>query len=155
MGRRLRGRLPATPGLLALEGVNTSSLKCKDQQGKAGKALYYNRHHGTKSLSQLVPGEQLLVWNLEARTWRIPAKLVKMLTSRSYIVQLEDGRKLLRNRHQLQVRPAGVTEILLENDDDDVFDTDRMDNVEQQTVNHKNAPGEDIYGESRKGKRRN
>ena len=126
MGRRLRCRLPAIPRLLASEVVDSSSVRRKDQQSKAGQASYYNRRHGTKHLSQLVPGEQLLVWDLERRTWRIPAKLVNRLSTRSYVVQLENGRTLRRNRHQLQARPDGVTEISLEEEDDEVFDENRF-----------------------------
>ena len=44
--------------------------------------------------------------------YRIPASLIKKLGVRSYLVQLESGRKLRRNRQQLQARPDEVSEIL-------------------------------------------
>ena len=158
MGRRLRCRLPAIPRLFASEVVDSSSVRRKDQQSKAGQASYYNRRHGTKHLSQLVPGEQLLGWDLERRTWRIPAKLVKRLSTRSYVVQFENGRTLRRNRHQLQARPYGVTEISLEEEDDEVFDenrfrenggdVDRMDREEEEVVNGEiNEYGPEEQGE--------
>ena len=96
------------------------------------------------------------MWNLEGRTWRIPTKLVKRLSTRSYVVQLENGRTLRRNRHQLQARPDGVTEILLEEEDDEVFDenrfrenggdADRMGREEEEVVNgeiNEDGPEED------------
>ena len=85
------------------------------------------------------------MWDLNQRTWKIPAKLVKRLSIPGPIVQLKNGRTLRRNRHQLQARPDGVTEISLEEEDNEVLDenrfrenggdVDRMDRQEKEEVN--------------------
>lgn len=60
-------------------------------------------------LEILQAGDNVAIWDIESRTWSIPGKLVRQLGARSYLVQLASGRKLRRNRLQIQRRPEGIT----------------------------------------------
>ena len=123
MGRRLRSRLPILPDALVPEIPDTSLFRQEDEKSKTSEARYYNRRNGTKQLSELSSGDRLLVWDLDTRTWRIPATLIQRLSARSYLVELDSGRTLRRNRHQLQARPAGMNEIELNDEMEyDIYD---------------------------------
>ena len=116
MGRRLRTRLPALSLKVGPVLVAEGRVKEIDTANKLKQAKRYNRRNGVKSLNALEPGDSVLVWDLQTRTWRISETLVKRLGERSYLVRLNSGRQYLRNRFQIQVRPGCVNEI---NDNDD------------------------------------
>ena len=74
------------------------------------------------------------------RRWRIPAKVVDAVNPRSYIVQLEGGTRLRRNRHQLQLRPnegdrkRDEGEEAWEEDEDAVQEGEGITDVEEADV---------------------
>jgi transposase InsO family protein len=109
MGRKIRTRLPVLPSKLVPEVMSPGEIARKDQVSRHNQASYYNRRNGVRSLETLQAGDNVAIWDIESRTWSIPGKLVRQLGARSYLVQLASGRKLRRNRLQIQRRPEGIT----------------------------------------------
>ena len=84
MGRRLRTRLTALSSKLRPVLVDEGRVEEVDAANKLKQATRYNRRNGVKALDALEPGDSVLVWDLQTRTWRIPRTLVKRLSERSY-----------------------------------------------------------------------
>ena len=55
--------------------------------------------NGARDLTPLSLGVKVLVWDMDDRTWNIPATVEKTVNSRSLVVRFEGGRTLRRNRH--------------------------------------------------------
>ena len=145
MGRRLRSRIPVLPEALVPSISDISVVREQDCQSKQCQAQYYNRRHGTKRLSVLAQGNRLLVWDMNTRNCRITATMIKKMGARSYLIQLNNGRKLRRNRHQLQVRLKGVSEINLNKEIDyDSFDDDQIRDKEEEVT----SGGKEVQEES-------
>jgi hypothetical protein len=88
--------------------VERPAVYAEDKRGKEDQAAYYNKRHGARKLKELRVGDHVLVWDIQHRNWRILAVVIKIINSRSFVVKLEGGVPLRRNRHQLQWRPPGL-----------------------------------------------
>lgn len=105
MSRQLRTTLPTSSSRLKPVVVSRTVVSANDQSKKEQQAKYYNRRHGARELTALCRGNQVLVWDIEHRDWRIPATVIKVVNERSFLVRLSGGSTLRRNRHQLKLRP--------------------------------------------------
>ena len=136
MGRKIRTRLPMLPSKLVPEVVSPGEIARKDQASKDKQASYYNRRNGVRSLETLEAGDNVLIWDIESRTWSIPGILVRQLGARSYLVQLASGRKLRRNRLQIQRRPEGSIDVEQEDSGiDDIGESREEQETERTTSN--------------------
>jgi hypothetical protein len=86
---------------------------------KEKQAEFYNVCQGARSLTPLKVGDKVLVWNMDARLWRTPAVVIKVVNNRSYIVRRQDGGTLRSNKQQLQLRPTPYSSKVFDEDDDE------------------------------------
>ena len=103
--RQLRATLPTSSSCLKPAVVPRTVVSANDQSKKEQQAMYYHRRHGARELLQLYRGNQVLVWDIEHRDWRIAASVIEVINERSFLVRLSGGSTLRCNRHQLQLRP--------------------------------------------------
>ena len=119
MGRRLRTTLPSTPAYLTPQVVQRKDFEENDQRKKDQQAVYYNKRNGVRPLPELHEGDSvLLVWDLVHRDWRLPAVVLKRVNNRSYMVRLDGGAVMRRNRHQLQFVYKSQ-DVYMEDEDDE------------------------------------
>ena len=78
MSRQLRTTLPTSSSCLKPAVVPRTVASANDQSKKEQQARSYNRRHGTRKLPQLYRGNQVLVWDIEHRDWRIPATVLEV-----------------------------------------------------------------------------
>ena len=109
MGRRLCSTLPSLSSLLQPK-VDPDQVQRRDTESKSKQASYFDGRHEVRDLKELQPGDQVLVWDMQSKDWRIPAILHKKVTQRSYQVKLRNGVILRRNHHQLKFRPYDIVE---------------------------------------------
>ncbi len=69
-----------------------------DRNEKAKK--YYDR--GSKPLSELITGQEILVWNHETKKWSEGVVLKQLERPRSYLIRTKEGAELERNRRDLK-----------------------------------------------------
>eukprot|EP00118_Oscarella_pearsei_P019100 m.200095 g.200095 ORF g.200095 m.200095 type:complete len:176 (+) comp39585_c0_seq6:1068-1595(+) len=145
MGRRLRTRLPTLPNQLKPKVPEHEEVKLKDTKSKNRQAGYYNRRHGVRELAELKPGDDVLIWDSVTRMWKIPGRVWKQLGPRTYAVKLASGRKLRRNRHQIQYRKQRED---LEDDwnmqDDVEYNASTDDGIESIEGDSVETPGESL-----------
>ena len=106
MGRRLRNKLPMMESLLQPASNNQQEISRYLEKTNESQKKYHDRH-ASMDMKELQPGTNVRMqpWT-NAKVWK-PATVVKHPhTLRSYVVQVEDGRKYRRNRRHLQVCPA-------------------------------------------------
>ena len=71
--------------------------------------------------------------------------MIKQLGARSYLIQLNNRRKLRRNRRQLQARPRGMSEINLNEEIDyDSFDDDQIRDKEEDVTSEAKGAQEEF-----------
>jgi hypothetical protein len=49
--------------------------------------------------------DEVLVWDIDDRIWNIPARGIKVVNARFFVVRLEGGKTWCLNRLQLRLRP--------------------------------------------------
>ena len=106
MGRRLRNKLPMMKSLLQPASNNQQKISRYLERTKENRRKYYDLH-ASRDMKKLEPGTKVRMqpWT-NSKVWK-PANVFKHHhTSRSYVVQAEDGRKFRRNRQHLRVCPA-------------------------------------------------
>ena len=101
MGRELQARLPVaqqTPNPL------WQRAQLRDRQQKKQTEANFNRRQGVKNLPQLKPGDRVRIKTEQEGTWSEAAVVVKRVSRRSYIVEL-NGAYYRRNRRHLKLIP--------------------------------------------------
>lgn len=106
MGRKIRTTLSTLERNLQPGWPSRKTVLQRDKREKDRPAYYYNRRNGAKHLSTLRPGDAVLTKLDNEKTWTSPA-VVKQGSSTpcSYIIQIEQGVVMRRNRRHLQVVP--------------------------------------------------
>lgn len=97
MSRRLRTTLPLHPKKLAPSTQNLKEVRRKDTLLRDAQRRFYNRRHAARHLPQLEPGEG--VWVKDRREKGVILKLASR--PRSYVVELDKGGRIERNRRAL------------------------------------------------------
>ena len=100
MNRRLRTTVPTLGYNLHPSVPNYAQLRAMEQKDKQKQKTDFDRRHASRSLQQLMPGDQ--VW-IDDRNLR--GSVVKEYSPRSYLVDTERG-ILRRNRRQLKFLPG-------------------------------------------------
>ena len=136
MGRKTRSRLPASPEMLRPQIIPHHEVEERDKASKQKQARYYNTRNGARPLESLETGDRVLIWDIDSRTWRIPGTLVRRLGERSYLVRLESGRTLRRNRMQIQKRPK-ERDVIHWSEEDEAVTADDATTAEEQTETEK------------------
>jgi len=106
MSRRLRSHLPTTPNQLKPQVVEPEQMKEKLEEKKAKQKKFYDQ--GSKIQSELKEGERVRV-QVESK-WKPAVIEEKLQTPRSYILQMENGQRVRRNRqHIRRTQNCGVS----------------------------------------------
>nr|KAG5689645.1 hypothetical protein BaRGS_029884 [Batillaria attramentaria] len=66
-------------------------LRERDQGFKQKQKFYYDRHHGAQPLSELSPGDPVLVKLDGQKGWKLPAEVIGKCAPRSYLIQTPSG----------------------------------------------------------------
>ena len=106
MGRQLRKKLPRLAEGLIPRPVNESDIRAADQKTKEAYKCSYDRRHGVQPLSQLNPGDHVLMKTDAESSWKKKGTVVAADPgNRTYLVNSPAG-VLRRNRRHLQLQPA-------------------------------------------------
>lgn len=98
MGRRVRSTVPITMENLRPAVPDQEGLQAKEKRYRMGMKRRFDQRHGvSKELPELVPGDQ--VWLSDIR--KKGTVISKLPEPRSYLVKLESGAQLRRNRAHL------------------------------------------------------
>lgn len=97
--RRLRTKLPISNKLLNPELFKDVNIKLLRRQQT--QKHYYNR--SSKILTELKPGDKIVVQNVKTKIWEPAVVLSKTKTPRSYKIKTLYGRVLVRNRKFLRL----------------------------------------------------
>ena len=113
MGRQIRTRIPTLEKNLLPSGrPKMKYVHQNDKRAKANYHAYYDRRHGTRRLTELQPGDQVLIERDYEKQWWRRGVLVKQCTEpRSYLVQTSQG-TTRRDRRHLQLVPKAVSKQL-------------------------------------------
>lgn len=96
--RRVRTKLPISRNLLKPKLNTNIKEKLLKRQNK--QKQYFDK--GSKILKPLKPGDNVLIYNFDNKTWE-PAQVInKTKNPRSYVVKTKSGRILIRNRKYLK-----------------------------------------------------
>ena len=132
-GRKLRTTLPCLVRNLDPSPVDPQTLRKRDAVAKQKQKQYYDRRHGARPLSELSPGQPVLLKG--EKSWDVPGEVVEKRATRSYVVQTD--KELRRNRqHLLADCSKSSTEQSPSTQPDVVTDTPQTDtgtSVERQT----------------------
>ena len=102
MGRQLRTRVPVLDSQLRPQLVSPEQVRERDRRAKDSYKAHYDRRHGARELSPLIPDQPVLMRvDEEKRGWKRAAKVVSGDGGRSYLVQAPDGTIYRRNRKHL------------------------------------------------------
>ena len=96
MNRRLRTTVPTLGYNLHPSVPNYAQLRAMEQKDKQKQKTDFDRRHASRSLQQLMPGDQVWIDDQNLR-----GSVVKEYSPRSYLVDTERG-ILRRNRRQLK-----------------------------------------------------
>ena len=99
-GKPLRSLLPDTNTLLFPTWINNQDAKRKKL---LRDAVYYNVH--TRQLKPLSVHQCVKVQDINTKRWSSRGVITKLLPHRSYIIRLDSGQIIRRNRYHL--RPHG------------------------------------------------
>ena len=100
MNRRLRTTVPTLEYNLHPSVPNYVQLRAMEQRDKLKQKTDFDRYHASRSLQQLMPGDQVWIDDQNLR-----GSIVKEYSSKSYLVDTERG-ILRRNRRQLKFLPG-------------------------------------------------
>ena len=108
MSRRLRGRLPTKEPKLTPKVVNQQEVNKHFHESKSRQKKYFDQ--GSKKLSQLHIGQQCRAQATPQGPWKPAAVVLQQHTTpRSYVVKMENGSELRRNRkHLLSIKEPKV-----------------------------------------------
>ena len=102
MGRQLRTKVPVLDSQLRPQLVSPEQVRERDRRAKDSYKAHYDRRHGARELSPLIPDQPVLRRvDEEKRGWKRAAKVVSSDGGRSYLVQASDGTIYRRNRKHL------------------------------------------------------
>ena len=77
MGRKLKGRVPILTKLLAPAAGDRDSLVTNDKAAKDRYKQAYDRRHGAKPLTPLIPGDNVLVKTDDQKSWAVPSTVIE------------------------------------------------------------------------------
>ncbi|GJQ71222.1 hypothetical protein Trydic_g10965 [Trypoxylus dichotomus] len=98
--RRLRDILPSTGKMLRKTIVNDRLIKEKFEESKHKQKIHYDRR--VRDLEDLEKGERVKVKiSLKDKEWKLGRIVTKLRRPRSYLVQLDTGTKIARNRRYI------------------------------------------------------
>ena len=100
MNRRLRTTVPMLGYNLHPSVPNYPQLRAMEERDKQKQKSDFDRRHASRSLQQLMPGDQVWIDDQNLR-----GSIVKEYSPRSYLVETERG-TLRRNRRQLKFLPG-------------------------------------------------
>ena len=148
-GRKLRTTLPCLARNLDPSPVDPQTLRKRDAVAKQKQKQYYDRRHGARPLSELSPGQPVLLKG--EKSWDVPGEVVEKCATRSYVVQTDKG-ELRRNRqHLLADSSKSSTEQSPSTQPDVVTETPQTDtgtSVERQTNITDKQPDQTVYTRS-------
>lgn len=102
MGRRLRTTVPCLTSSLQPKWPSHKLVKRRDSAAKQQYSRQYNRRHGVRPLPHLTSGQPVRVRTEEEQRWRRRGTIVSdAATPRSYVVQMDNGNTLRRNRRHI------------------------------------------------------
>lgn len=104
MGRELQARLPVVSQQREEEDI----LRCaRSRDGRRKeKKQQFNKHHGARQLTQLKRGDLVRVKTGAASAWSEPATVLKKVSRRSYLVELQGADYRRNRRHSLFPSPV-------------------------------------------------
>ena len=105
MGRRIRTTLPMLSKNLEPAWPDLEKVRECDNKAKESYSYHYNRRHGTRPLSELHPGDNVMTKLDDQKGWKPATVVSQASTPRSYLIQTETQRLLRRNRKHLQDVP--------------------------------------------------
>lgn len=108
MGRQIRTTVPTLERTLQATPIEHDVVQWKDSRAKESYERFYNRRHGVHPLPALSNGQTVRVRLDGEKEWKTPAEVVgKSAEPRSYLVKLDNGTVVRRNRMHLQALPTG------------------------------------------------
>lgn len=139
--RRLRGIIPVTDKVLKKQVVSNKSIKRIFEKQKEKEKDRYDRN--ARDLQELKINDVVRVKvDLENKDWRKGIIVNKASRPRCYIVKLDSGRILERNRKFLiKIRNN-------ENDCNDVYHDSHVSETEPVTLEHNNLPSLEVPAQS-------
>ena len=96
--RRAKSTLPCHPALLTT--ANDQHVTETMSKERLKQAHYYNRN--TKTLSELHPQDSVLLYNFRTGLWDTQGIILYEVSPRSFMIELESGLKLRRNRKHIK-----------------------------------------------------
>ena len=107
-GRNLRTTVPTIPMELTPKWPDLTKLKMHEEEKKQVQADYFNSRPRTRSLKELLPGQQVWVQDMKEPAITVP----KTPLPRPYVVETEAGTSLRRNRLDLiPITPTTASEV--------------------------------------------
>lgn len=132
MGRRIRTSLPTATSNLRPKIPEDKSVREREKERIIQQKRNYDKHHGTRQLRELVPGEE--VWIVDKRTTGTVVR--KDSSPRSYIIETAKG-QLRRNRFQLS--PLAISHM------DDLQDVSTQQDAETASERGQQQPVEEVH----------
>lgn len=108
MGRELCTRLPVLSRVLKSSGHDATAMRERDEVAKASYKKNYDRRHGVRDLSPLMPGSLALTKLDSQKTWQGPATVIGQ-DNRSVRLELPHGVVRRSRRHVQEVPVATET----------------------------------------------
>lgn len=106
MGRQIRTTVPTLEESLQATPISHDQVRINDSNAKRSYERFYNRRHCAHSLPELPTGQAVRVKLDTEKGWTTPAAVVgKGAEPRSYMVRMDNGAVLRRNRRHLQALP--------------------------------------------------
>ena len=105
MSRRLKCVLPIIPTLLKPKFVNIKHQRKILQHRQSVYKHCYDR--SVKPLSNLIPGQSIYFRKTPISNW-LPGKIVKVLDSRTYLIENSEGSTYRRNRKFIIPQPESI-----------------------------------------------
>ena len=108
LGRELKTRVPVLPRQLLSKPCADGRIRESDRDAKQKYKFYYDKRHGARELTDLVPGDDVLTKLDHEKGWSKPAKVIQSDGyNRSYVLQSSDSPRLYRrNRKHIQQMPV-------------------------------------------------
>ena len=107
--RRLRTILPSLPGTLSPRTISRDDIQERNEALKRRQKQNYDHHHGVHRLSEVQPGDPVLIKCEGEKGWKQSATVRGMCAPRSYIVETATGGNLRRNRKHLRLQTGPAT----------------------------------------------
>ncbi|XP_063048477.1 uncharacterized protein K02A2.6-like [Engraulis encrasicolus] len=114
LGRQIRTTVPTLEQNLQKTPISPEQVRVNDSKAKRAYEYFYNRRHATLRLPELPTGQAVRVKLDTDKGWKTPAQVVARAEQpRSYMVKMDNGTVLRRNRRHLQAVPeiTGPAEI--------------------------------------------